>query len=347
MEQLIVVLTNVLVALAGVVSVFLTIRFSRLAVSRYRLSRVQRRPVLAKRALLWRDPGPVESLDLGAGPGGPDGAPRPPFTFVEEHSAGTNPCVTLRDARGLRWRVKWGPEAQPEAFATRIAWAAGYLAEATYFVREGRIEGCGPLSRAAACVTDDGQFVDARFEIEEIGVRKLFDEQSWAWDDNPFVGTRELAGLKIVVMLLSNWDAKDVRDIARGSNTAIFEYRHEDGTLEAHYLIMDWGASMGRWGGLLTRSKWDAEGYEEQTPTFTTGVRDGIVTFGYSGQRTDDVAAGITVEDARWVHARLGRLGDEQIRAALAASGAEGVQLERFARSLRARIDELGRVGEQ
>ena len=52
-----------------------------------------------------------------------------------------------------------------------------------------------------------------------------FDEHSWAWNENPFVESHELNGLKILLMLLSNWDNKDVRDIARGSNTAIFEYR--------------------------------------------------------------------------------------------------------------------------
>ena len=53
---------------------------------------------------------------------------------------------------------------------------------------------------------------------------KHFDAHGWAWHDNPFVGTHELNGLKILMMLVSNWDNKDVRDVARGSNTAIFEY---------------------------------------------------------------------------------------------------------------------------
>ncbi len=80
------------------------------------------------------------------------------------------------------------------------------------------------LQRARACISDDATFRDARFELDEAGVVKHFDEHSWAWNDNPFVGTRELNGLKIVIMLLSNWDNKDVRDVARGSNTAIFEH---------------------------------------------------------------------------------------------------------------------------
>ena len=48
------------------------------------------------------------------------------------------------------------------------------------------------------------------------------------------------------MMLLSNWDNKDVRDVARGSNTAIFEHRMERDVREARYLIIDWGAALGR-----------------------------------------------------------------------------------------------------
>jgi hypothetical protein len=36
----------------------------------------------------------------------------------------------------------------------------------------------------------------------------LFNQHSWSWDDNPFVGVPQLNGLKIVNMLLSNWDTK-------------------------------------------------------------------------------------------------------------------------------------------
>ena len=61
--------------------------------------------------------------------------------------------------------------------------------------------------------------------MDEAGVVKHFDAHGWAWHDNPFVGTPELNGLKILMMLMSNWDNKDVRDVARGSNTAIFEYQ--------------------------------------------------------------------------------------------------------------------------
>jgi hypothetical protein len=96
--------------------------------------------------------------------------------------------------------------------------------ETAYFLPTGHIDGVTELGRARECVGEDCQFKDARFELDEAGVTKLFDEHGWAWDDNPFVGSRELNGLKIMLMLTSNWDNKDVRDVARGSNTAVFEY---------------------------------------------------------------------------------------------------------------------------
>src|SRR4029079_1520754 len=130
--------------------------------------------------------------------------------FVEEHFDGSQPCVSVRDARRRTWRVKWGSEVQCETLATRLAWAAGYFVETTYFVREGRIDGAANLQRAGQCVDAAGAFRDARFELDEHGVVKHFDEHGWAWNDNPFVGTRELNGLKVVMMWVSNWDAKDL-----------------------------------------------------------------------------------------------------------------------------------------
>jgi hypothetical protein len=239
--------------------------------------------------------------------------------------------------------VKWGAEVNSETFAVRVAWACGYIAEVTYFLLEGRIEGARDLGRAGGCLDESGRFTAARFELDDPNVRKLFEEHSWAWDDNPFLGSHELQGLKILNMLLSNWDTKDCRDVARGSNTAIFEQDTPRGR-EAHYLISDWGGSMGSWGTIMTRARWDAPAYEEQTPQFITALDDGIVKFGYSGQRTEDIATGITVEDVRWLCDRLSRLTDAQVLAALDASGASADERERFSRALRARIDQLSRA---
>jgi hypothetical protein len=327
-------------AAAGVYAVYGVWR----AIGALRIRRAGPRRLSAVSRVLWRDPGDVASLDLAAGPAGPDGRPIPPFTFLEEHTGGTQPCVSVQDARGRRWRVKWGDEVNSETFAVRIAWACGYFVEITHFIAEGTILGAANLHRASACLDEGGRFTSARFEFEDQSVRKHFEEHSWSWNDNPFLGSRELHGLKIVNMLLSNWDTKDRRDVARGSNTAIFEHATPRGR-EARYLITDWGGSMGSWGtNMVTRARWDAAAFAAQTPQFISGVEDGLVRFGYAGQRTEDVATGITTEDVRWVLHYLGRLTDAQIADALDASGSSEEEKTAFLPAMRDRIDQLQRA---
>jgi hypothetical protein len=143
-------------------------------------------------------------------------------------------------------------------------------------------------------------------------------------------------------MLLSDWDTKDRRDVARGSNTAIFEHRTSPFHREARYLISDWGGSMGRWGAnVVTRGRWDPAGFEAQTTEFVAGVDANTVIFGYAGQRTADVADGITTTDVAWLHRYLGRITDAQLRDALDASGATADERDQFTRALRARIGQL------
>jgi hypothetical protein len=327
---------------AGAIGAFVGLRLFWRAKGSYKVWKAGPRPLFGVRHRLWRNPGDVERLDLASGPGGRQHAPFAPFEFLQEHENGTQPCVSVRDANGRRWRVKWGQEVRCETFAVRLAWACGYYAEITHLVRGGVIDKADARGRAAARLDAAGAFADARFELDDPGVLKLFDEHSWSWTDNPFLGTRELAGLKVLLMLLSNWDNKDVRDVARGSNTAIFVTRQSRWHREAQYLIVDWGASMGRWGrGVITRGRWDPEGFAAQTPQFVAGVAGGFVQFGYTGQRTADARANIRVADVRWLCRYLGRITDEQLRAALRASGATETETESFTASLRSRIEQL------
>ena len=242
--------------------------------------------------------------------------------------------------------MKWGAEVFAECFAARFAHACGYFGEVTHFVKSGTIRCDTALARAGDCIdADDGTFFDARFELDDPDVNKLFEEHSWAWNDNPFVGTPELNGLKIVVMLLSNWDTKDRRDVARGSNTAIFEHRvwrWPRPKREARYLITDWGGAMGKWGAtVVTRGRWDSDGFEAQTRQFVTGVTNGVVSFGYRGQRTSDIAANISIDHARWLFRITEGLSERQFEDGLKASGANDDEAERFARALVARVRQL------
>jgi hypothetical protein len=298
----------------------------------------------ASAELVWADPGEVENLDFVGGPGGRDGAPKPPFTFIEESLSGTNPKIRVNDANGVKWIVKFGSEVNAETFASRLAWAAGYFVERNYFIPIGKVENLGELTRAKKYFKPDGSFSDARFETRPgNGVKKLDGKQSWGWLQNPFTSSKELNGLKVIMMLTSNFDNKDVRDVSRGSNTAIFQVPTDNG-LENRYAVSDWGGSMGKWGGFISREKWDCKGFRSQTGNFIKGVEGGLVEFGFSGQHTGSFKNDIRVSDLKWLLQYVGRITDDQFRDGLRASGATPDEVECFTRSLRERINQMKRI---
>src|SRR5579872_2988341 len=106
--------------------------------------------------VLWHDPGAVEALDFRYGIGGAEMQPQPPFTFENEDHTGTTPKVKVRDAAGRKWVIKFGPEASPDTFCTRLAWAVGYYVEPEYFVGDGVIE--GGQGRASKVMDGSGHF---------------------------------------------------------------------------------------------------------------------------------------------------------------------------------------------
>jgi len=293
--------------------------------------------------LIWADPGEVENLDFTGGPGGRNGDPKPPFTFIEESLSGSNPKVRVSDAHGAKWTVKFGSEVNAETFATRFAWAAGYFVEPSYFLPIGKVEKLGNLTRAKKYFKADGSFTNARFEARHgKGVKKLDGAQSWSWIQNPFVNEVELKGLKVIMMLTSNFDNKDIRDVKRGSNTAIFQVPTEGG-LENRYMVSDWGGSMGKWGGFISREKWDCKGFRSQNKDFIKGVKGDIVDFGYSGQHTESFKNDIRVSDLKWLMQYVGRITDDQFRDGLRASGATPDEVECFTQSMRERINQMKR----
>jgi hypothetical protein len=279
-------------------------------------------------AVLWRDPGPAASLDLAGGPGGRDKAPQAPFTFLKEDPAGTSPKISVRDARGVTWSVKFGPEVKAESFATRFVWAAGYFAETTYYVPEGTVDGANSLARAGAFIRN-GKFRDARFELRDESAYRLVEPNKWFFDDPGVKGSKELAGLKLTIMLLSNWDIK----------------RENTGILEAggqrYYVLTDWGASMGVAQDRSGRSKWDCEGFAKQSQQFVQEVGDGFVTLNYSGKERQVITTNIRVEDVKWYMDRMSKLADTQIRAGLQAAGATPQEASCFTQALGKRLGQL------
>lgn len=293
-------------------------------------------------AVMWQAPANITVTDWIWGPGGPARAPKPPFEFVEEDLKGTNPKIRVRDAKGDQWIVKFGGENHSDVFASRLLYAMGYVAQPSYFVARGVVTGAHNLRRAKPFLGKDGTFVYARFKLRDHKALAHVEDQTWSWNDNPFVGTKELNGLKILIMLTSNWDAKDGRDGA-GSNTSVYT-RPGASEKQLYYAFDDWGAAMGKWGGFFERDKWNPAGFREQTKDFARITPQQTIAWGYRGKHDEDVTKGISVDDVRWLLTCLKQVTDEDLQAGLRASGAREADIATYTQSIRERIAQLERL---
>jgi hypothetical protein len=286
---------------------------------------------------LWHDPGEIDKIDFTD----MSQAPQSPFTFLREDPSGTQPKLFVRDSRGTTWNVKFGYEVHNECFCWRVVRACGYFAEPSFFVPAGEFQGYKPLARATASITADGRFHDARFQLRDPEV-KFLEDRNWRWDRPPLAGTRELSGLKILIMLFSNWDNKDARVGKGGPNTAVFSDHGK-----AIYAFTDWGSGMGRWGSEPgSNTDWNCADFTAQTPEFVKRDARGGAVFGWSGAIDAGFRTGIPAAHVAWLMRYLGRITDVQLAAALQAAGASVADQGCFAKALRQRIEQLRIVGE-
>jgi len=262
------------------------------------------------------------------------------FKFVKEDVKESQPKFDVEDARGVRWKVKLGQEAKPEVAATRLVFGAGYFVDQDYYVAELTVQGLPRLHRGEKYASADDVVRGARLERKVEGVKKL---GNWSWFDNPFVGTRELNGLRVMMALLNNWDSSTV-------NNSIYEV---DGRRE--YAVTDLGASFGKTGNYFTRSKGSLQGYVESkfidktTPQYVDFVMHShpffpeIVDVSYYERRSRivKVAQHIPRADAKWLGQRLGRLSERQIRDCFRAAGYSPDEADAYARVVQQRITEL------
>ena len=292
-------------------------------------------------AVIWHDRGDAASLDLVGGPGGKAHEPGSVLTFIEESDSGTSPKFEVEDEHGVRWKVKLGEEAKSETAATRLLWAAGYVVDEDYYRPGIRVVGLPRLARGQEFVTDEGLVRGARLERQGGGSEEA---ATWSWHDNPFVGTREFNGLRVMMALLNNWDLKDV-------NNRVFD------TLAGgeEYGITDLGATFGRTGNVITRSKGVSKDYAhtkfiaDVTAThvdFIMQSRPFLPLIVYpshyrSRTRMESLVKRVPLADARWIGDRLGRLSAEQIRDAFRASGFSPADIEVYTQVVVARIRAL------
>jgi hypothetical protein len=278
--------------------------------------------------VMWQEPVDLESRDLFYGIGGKKGEPdlMDRLRFIKEITSGHQEKIRVDDDRDRIWTVKFGSEPGPETVATRLVWAVGYHADQAYFIEEANIEGHGVVR-------------NVRFERDNDGYKKV---GRWDWNSNPFAGTRDLDGLKVLMALLNNWDLKTENNkIVRTGKM---------GNLAIHiYYVTDLGAtfgSTGRWfggiplfGELPAGSKGSAKDFAEHE--FIDGVREGVVSFHMKRRRARRAITGVKVEHARWMGNLLGRLSDKQLTDAFRAGHFHEEAVQLYVRSLRARIRQL------
>ncbi len=268
--------------------------------------------------VLWRAPTDVASRDLYLGSGGE--AMKPDLskvTFVADETRSHSPKYRVRDAAGNEWMVKLGEEAQSETAAVRFVWAAGYFADTTYLVPHVEIEG-------------KGSFDNARFEARIKGEKRL--GQRWDWQHNPFVGTQELQGLKVLMALINNWD------IQNHNNNILVVTDEATGQKEARYFDTDLGASFGKEGNILGHTRNRPDQYMKTN--FVKGVNRGYVVFNYNG-KNQQLLKNITVAQAKWLGSILSQLSDQQISDAFRAANYSPEQIEALTRVVKERINEL------
>jgi hypothetical protein len=295
--------------------------------------------------IIWRNPVNIRTRNLFYGQGGEKLAPRGPFRFIKETKEGTHTQFVLEDKRGIKWRVKLGKEAQPETVATHLLWAVGYFSDPTYYLPKIKIKGIEAMLSSPPEDSVSGNFVyGARFEPEVIGENFV----KWKWFDNPFIGTKEFNGLRVMMALINNWDLKD-------SNNRI---AYDRKSRELRYMIHDIGAGFGKTGGFGSRSKNDPEDYIEED--FIKKVKPETVdlvlksrppwvliinpVYFQERSKLEKIGKDIPRDHARWIGQLLSQLSDRQIQDAFRAAGYNSQEVRLFSSALRSRIIQLKKL---
>jgi hypothetical protein len=277
---------------------------------------------------LWAPPQDIRAADLFNGPWGAALAPDPDalYTFLRPKKGGTNPGVVVRDPLGRTWRVKQargnrgGPEGPAEVTVSRVLSALGYHQPPVYYLPAFR------MTTASGTQIEPG----GRFRLDEPSLEEL---RPWPWQRNPFVGTRALQGLLVILHVFNNSDLKD-------SNNSVYETRTGN-RMEHWYVVRDVGGSLGNTGFRFKRN--DIEEFERHPFTLGAG-REGRVRFAFRGTQSTLYRDRITVDDLQWAMTLLARLSDAQWRDAFRAGGYPPGLSERFIATIKSKIDEGQRL---
>lgn len=300
---------------------------------------------------LWSSPADIGHRNLFFGPGGQQDQPQTTLTFVKEDLDGSSPKFYVRDQDGTKWKVKVGPEARPETAATRLIWAVGYQVDEDYFVPLLQVRDMpARLHRGQKWVGPGGKVYNARLEKYPKGKKKV---GQWDWKLNPFSGTRELDGLRIMMALINNWDLKN-------ENNSIYrESKSSTSNRERHliYEVSDVGASFGSGGRswTLAKSKDDLKAYSRSK--FIRKAGSAYINFNDPQKepflffvnlpefilriQMHWVCSHIPRAHAQWIGQLLAQLSPQQIRDAFRAAGYSPEEIEGYTKIVEGRISEL------
>lgn len=269
--------------------------------------------------VLWKEPTDIASRNLLLGAGGEEMKPDvKQFTFIEQKEGGYSTKYRVKDASGNEWIAKIGREAQSDTAANRLLWALGYETEIAYLIPHLKIEG-------------KGEFDNVRLEARPGDVKRI---GNWQWENNQFQGTPELQGLKIMMLMINNWDMKD-------DNNEILASRGGTDADQLRYIISDLGGSFGKTGGIITRSRNKPSDYVKAE--FIEKVNGETIDFKYSG-KNKKLFENLTKSDARWLSNLLGQLSAEQIEDAFRSANYSPEQVEQLSTAFRERISALACV---
>ncbi|MGQ0647086.1 MAG: hypothetical protein ACT4P7_05915 [Gemmatimonadaceae bacterium] len=289
---------------------------------------IHRRPTVSPSTMaeLWEEPTDIEQRDLLHGPGGPSASPQAGgrFRFVALKSTGTQPGYDVKDEKGQEWSVKLGVESRVEVAVSRIVWAVGYHQPVVYHLPQWTL------------VSEDKESTQtgSRFRLEPPTHEK---RTEWSWRDNPFLGTRELAGLFVLMVMVNNWDLKTAQN-------ALYEV-HESGEDDrTWYVVRDLGASLGKSSWLSFGSKDDPAAFEQEP--FIKGVESNRVRFHFDGAWLEpQLHDSVTPEDVRWICRLLARLSARQWSDAFRAGGFSEAEADRYIHRMQEKIAEGMKVG--
>ncbi len=310
----------------AIVAMVLTLVFSPFGVAQQKSKKQLDQSILPPGTpVLWQQPPAIGTRDLYWGQGGE--AMQPDLrkvTLIKKETGGYSTKYRVKDASGREWVAKLGKEAQSETAATRLMWAVGYTSDINYLVPSVRIEGLNKT------------FKNVRFSARPDGVKRI---DGWKWADNPFIGKPEFKGLKVMMVLLNNWDIKD-------TNNKILVLHNDGGETELRYFVADLGGTFGKVYEMpkifrIFVFKPDRNNPNAYAKTHMIDkVKDGRIRFHFSFKRSD-LFKDITVGDAEWIAGRLSQLSDRQIEDAFRAANYRSEEILKLTQGLHERIKEL------